>query len=470
MRTLDRTGLIAGRGNSCDWILPDAECILSNQHFRISWVDGQYVLTDTSSNGVYHNHAEHPIGRGGSVALADGDSLVLGDYEMAVSLAQAAVPAAVSPWDEGVFQDSFGDPFQVNRGAEPFPGLRTPEAPPAATHPDHVPLDQAYFQPPNPIEELPDDWLESLGMPAPPSSGGLAPFGNAEAGPAGRNAAPFPFDLDDLDPQALKQNAAVQPAPLGTTPAADTARPSPPATPATPIASLPAQPEPAPAVAAQPVSPPPSAAPSPSAAEGALLAAFLEGAGLPPTALSGTDPAAAMRAAGCIYRQMVEGLAGLLAVRASLKNEFRIDRTIIGARNNNPLKFAVDPASTAQQLLEPPRPGFLRGEDAVREGFRDIQQHELATSVGMHSALSALLRRFDPTTLKERLDRQSLLASILPAARRARYWELYEDLHKEIVAEAEDDFQSLFGREFAQAYERQVRNLSAPEDSPLRKA
>uniref|UniRef100_UPI0013B3BF6B type VI secretion system-associated FHA domain protein TagH n=1 Tax=Azospirillum brasilense TaxID=192 RepID=UPI0013B3BF6B len=216
--------------------------------------------------------------------------------------------------------------------------------------------------------------------------------------------------------------------------------------------------------------PPPSATPSPSAAEGALLAAFLEGAGLPPTALSGTDPAAAMRAAGCIYRQMVEGLAGLLAVRASLKNEFRIDRTIIGARNNNPLKFAVDPASTAQQLLEPPRPGFLRGEDAVREGFRDIQQHELATSVGMHSALSALLRRFDPTTLKERLDRQSLLASILPAARRARYWELYEDLHKEIVAEAEDDFQSLFGREFAQAYERQVRNLSAPEDSPPRKA
>ncbi|WP_161958004.1 type VI secretion system-associated FHA domain protein TagH [Azospirillum palustre] len=471
VRTLTRTGLIVGRGSACDWILPDVDCILSNQHFRISWVDGQYVLTDTSSNGVYHNRAEHPIGRGGSVALADGDSLVLGDYEMAVSVGQAADPVALSPWDEAVFQDSLESPFYAGGEAEPFSGLRTPATPPAATHPDHVPLDRSHFQPPNPIEALPDDWLESLGIPQQPSSGKP-------------EAAPLPFELDAFDPEALRRDAAAQPAPTAPAPMADADRP---AFPPPPLSSTPLPPPPVSPVSPPPVAPPAGLEPDPPAArppapppvhaaspaappavadDGALLAAFLDGAGLPPAALSGTDPVAAMRLAGGIYRQMVEGLAGLLAVRASLKNEFRIDRTTIGVRNNNPLKFSPDPASTAQQLLEAPRPGFMPGDAAVREGFRDLQQHELATSVGMHSALSALLRRFDPATLKERLDRQSLLASILPAARRARYWELYEGLYKQIVAEAEDDFQSLFGREFAQAYERQVRSLSTPEDQP----
>ncbi|PWC78335.1 type VI secretion system-associated FHA domain protein TagH [Azospirillum sp. TSH64] len=479
VRTLKRTGLIVGRGSACDWILPDVECILSNQHFRISWVDGQYVLTDTSSNGVYHNGAGHPIGRGGSVALADGDSLVLGDYEMAVSVGQAADPVAVSPWDEAVFQDSLDSPFYPGGEAEPFSGLRTPgpppAPPPAATQPDHVPLDRSYFQPPNPIEALPDDWLESLGIPQQPSSGKP-------------EAAPLPFGFDEFDPEALQRDAAAQPAPSAPASMADADRPAFPPTPVPltpvppmPVSQTPLSPASPPPVAppagpdpdqpARPAAPPPVPAAPPAAGDaravdGALLAAFLDGAGLPPAAFSGTDPVAAMRLAGGIYRQMVEGLAGLLAVRASLKNEFRIDRTVIGVRNNNPLKFSPDPASTAQQLLEAPRPGFMPGDAAVREGFRDLQQHELATSVGMHSALSALLRRFDPATLKERLDRQSLLASILPAARRARYWELYEGLYKQIVAEAEDDFQSLFGREFAQAYERQVRSLSTPEDPP----
>ena len=69
------------------------------------------------------------------------------------------------------------------------------------------------------------------------------------------------------------------------------------------------------------------------------------------------------------------------------------------------------------------------------------------------------LKRFDPTTLEKRLKSHSVIESILPAARKAKYWELYEELYKEIAREAEDDFQGLFGREFATAYERQVKKL-----------
>ena len=52
-----------------------------------------------------------------------------------------------------------------------------------------------------------------------------------------------------------------------------------------------------------------------------------------------------------------------------------------------------------------------------------------------------------------------MLGTILPAARQARTWELFCATYKAIVREAEDDFQAVFGREFARAYHAQVQKL-----------
>ena len=52
-----------------------------------------------------------------------------------------------------------------------------------------------------------------------------------------------------------------------------------------------------------------------------------------------------------------------------------------------------------------------------------------------------------------------MLDGILPAARKARTWELFCGTYQQIVREAEDDFQSVFGREFARAYDAQMRKL-----------
>ena len=51
------------------------------------------------------------------------------------------------------------------------------------------------------------------------------------------------------------------------------------------------------------------------------------------------------------------------------------------------------------------------------------------------------------------------LDNIMPGARKARIWELFCTTYKEIAHEAEDDFQSVFGREFARAYDAQMRKL-----------
>ena len=71
-----------------------------------------------------------------------------------------------------------------------------------------------------------------------------------------------------------------------------------------------------------------------------------------------------------------------------------------------------------------------------------------------------MVRCFDPQTLKDRIARQSCLVKLAAGGARAAYWEYFENHYKEIADEAESDFERLLGREFARAYENQVRAMS----------
>jgi type VI secretion system FHA domain protein len=199
-------------------------------------------------------------------------------------------------------------------------------------------------------------------------------------------------------------------------------------------------------------------APAVAADAHALLAAFLSGAGVPELRLPNQDPEAAMRAAGALFRVMVEGLRDVLMSRTAIKNEFRMEQTMLRARDNNALKFSVTPEEAVAALLLPDRPGYKPPLDAAREAFDDIRQHEMAVMAGVQTALLGLLRRFDPAALEQRLQK-GMLDAVLPAARRARTWELFCNTYKDIAREAEDDFQSVFGREFARAYDAQTKKL-----------
>jgi len=110
-------------------------------------------------------------------------------------------------------------------------------------------------------------------------------------------------------------------------------------------------------------------------------------------------------------------------------------------------------------MLSRGRPGYLAGSEAVAEGFKDLRVHELALFGGMQAAVAALLRQFDPEQLKQRLEQQSLLQNLLPAARKAKYWEIYEQHYKQIAADVSEDVRGTFGRAFASAYEEQARKL-----------
>jgi type VI secretion system FHA domain protein len=207
---------------------------------------------------------------------------------------------------------------------------------------------------------------------------------------------------------------------------------------------------PAPAAAApQPVAPDADAA--------RLLAAFLEGAGVPGLTL-GPDTERAMRDAGEVFRALVDGIRQVLISRASIKNELRVEQTMLRARDNNALKFSVTTEDAVSALLQPSRPGYKPPMEATTEAFDDVRSHEMAVMAGVQTALMGLLKRFEPGALEKRLE-PGMLGNILPAARKARMWELFCATYNAIAAEAQEDFQSVFGREFARAYDAQMRKL-----------
>jgi type VI secretion system FHA domain protein len=468
-RTLAEGNLAIGRSADNGWVLPDPDRLLSKTHCFITMMNGRYVLTDVSTNGTFVNGSGTRVPRNGQVVLTDGDEFRIGDYVISVAEgpAMAAAPAPRrGPADSAVDFGGRVDPLDDALGSDPLDSPFT--AAPGFAHPLAAPAQPAWRTDDpfdgadeagkgGPSTGFDDDLLKPV---APADPWGLAAQPDNADAPAHAFTAPraiapstlADFDFDDL----LGDTPPGQPAPP---PAAFAAPP-----PAPPPAVAQAPPPPAPAVQvvqivhAAPVAAP-VAAPAPPAADAAkLLAAFLEGAGAPGLA-AGNDPEAALRAAGEVFRAMVEGVRQVLISRAAIKNELRVEQTMLRARDNNALKFSVTADDAVAALLAPGRPGYQAPVAAAREAFADISSHEMAVMAGVQTALMALLKRFDPAALEQRLAKGGLLGNILPSARKARTWELFCATYGEIAREAEDDFQSVFGREFARAYDAQMRKL-----------
>jgi type VI secretion system protein len=86
-----------GRSADNDWVLPDPLRYVSAHHGRISFRQGHYYLEDLSTNGIYINDDEHPLGRQTPHRLSNGDLLRFGEYHVVVALendVQAAAGAA----------------------------------------------------------------------------------------------------------------------------------------------------------------------------------------------------------------------------------------------------------------------------------------------------------------------------------------------------------------------------------------
>jgi type VI secretion system protein ImpI/type VI secretion system protein len=453
-RTVPGGEFSIGRDPENDWVLPDPERGLSKRHCVLALRAGSWQVADLSTNGTFVNREGEPIGRGQVRELRDGDRLCFGAYEIEAHIEETEQPRrgggasggaafgrvtatpelfALDPFaspsgrvdarpDPLLGRTPVDDPFAsgLSSGSAALPADFDPLAPDPAerefrgpTQSDHNPSIEDAFAPPQARSVLPDDWDREINLlqPAPPP----APAPIPEPGPA-------------------------------------PVRPPPVAAPAT----RPAEPLTEPALSP---SPPPAPPQQPHAAD-ELLVAFLRGADL--AEVRPADPTAAMEALGAAFRAMVAGLRQAMIARSAIKGEFRIEQTIIRARGNNPLKFSADDDDALVALLGAGRRTDMGAVEAISDALRDMRLHELATVAAMQAAVRALLAEFEPAKIRQVTEHGSGL-SLLPRQRKADAWEAFETLHVRTIQALTDDFDSVFGKAFARAYERALAEISARE-------
>ena len=182
----------------------------------------------------------------------------------------------------------------------------------------------------------------------------------------------------------------------------------------------------------------------------ALLQALLKGLGVPQLDLPGGMTAQRMEELGRLLREMTEGTVDMLRIRSQAKSSIHAEMTMIGPRAVNPLKAAWDVDVALRHLMAPQRTDLMGPVRAVTDAYDDLRAHGLAA--GIEAALQSLLQRFSPEKFDQRLGEKGALDRFLPANRQARQWELLLELYEDIAKEAQDDFWSVFEREFRRAY------------------
>jgi len=513
----DEMGGTIGRAENNQLVLPDPERTISRVHARVVFRTTGYTIVDNGSNPISINGT--PLGSGREHPLRPGDQVQIGGYLLATSEGKSA-GAAADPFAD-LFGDApvgLAVPATPLKPTRSVTQTWTP-APATSASTNAWPGSAGTSSP----GQIPDDWdpfaMDPAPAPPPPPgrAGAAGGYGSGAslldlpASPVAADSLDDLFGLNDMSPSAqplgastadvLQPNMARHADPLQSlsrpaTISFDTLGdlgselntpmplpPSPPPPPATPrgtpqpagavfswdepprdgrVVTLPGvrrgEPEPA------PVPPPPApvrqAPPprSPAASDDALLGALLEGLGVPGLRLEALTPQA-MQLVGQLLRESTRGVVELLVARAALKREMRAEMTMIVARENNPLKFSPSVEVALQHLLGPPAPGFMAAAPAMRDAFDDLRAHQLGVMAGMKAASEGVLQRFDPTQLEAKLTKRSAISSLIPSSRKARLWELFQELFAQLSSEAQDDFDELFGKAFLKAYQTQLDRL-----------
>lgn len=502
--------LTIGRGPENDIVLPDPDRLISKNHCAIEDHGGNIIVIDFSTNGTFLNYGKTPLGRV-PTPLNDGDVLSMGGYELVVGISSGKAadpwgslppPVAEGPVSHGRadlepnLMDLLDDPGHRKTdflddlmGAAPprgpstvvredpidelgLPAIGGAEDPILGAIPDplddfagasigqHSPsVSDGFHAAPRKAGVIPDDWDDDFLNPNPP------PKPAAPARPAPPPPRPAPAAVPDAFDSFLPEPPRPAPAPPPPAPRpapAQTAAPvvpesdSPFATPATPAPP----PRPAPAPVAAPAAPRPAPAASPAAAAPVTTdaaRAFFVGAGADDIVITDAELAATMHRLGEVMKIMIEGLREILMTRASIKGEFRMERTQISAGGNNPLKFSLSPEHAVETILRPKAKGYLDGAAAVREALDDIKAHEVAMVTGMEAAIKDVLARLSPKAVEDRAGGGGGLSVL--SNRKAKMWDEYEKLYASLAEQADQDFNEFFAKEFARAYQAQLERL-----------
>lgn len=401
-KVFNSIGGTIGRLPDNDWVLPDP--YVSGRHALIRYLNGRFFVEDTSTNGVFINAPDSRLSRTQAHPLKHGDVLYIDAYEISVAIERDAVAER---------EKAASDPLALLKER---PEQRSARGPARRDLKPAVAVDE-------------EDRTESMASRA--ASAGHEHgnetqwFGLSEMELPEAPAAPEPAAL--AEPEPRRRVAALRPVVESQSHVASSAK-------------TPSKPRSAQAVAGED-----------------LFGAMLDAAGV-----SDIEPSPELaRICGDILRVVVAGLMDVLHSREQVKEELRIRSTTFKPANNNPLKFSANADDAFHNLLVRHNAAYLEPADAFSEALDDVRDHQVAVQAAIRLAFETMLAQFDPNRMTEEFDRHMKKGSILGVPAKLRYWDLYREKYAEMIKDADGSFRTLFGQEFARAYEEQVERLKA---------
>lgn len=370
-KTFKQAGGVIGRSEDCDWVIPDRKRVLSSRHAEVSYRDGAFYLTDTSSNGIQLKDSGASLAKGSPQRIEHGSVYCLGDFEIRARLVR----------DPAMFEGDIGLPQAAG-----------------SIIPDDAFLDL------DPLTAL--DQQERVYAEVDDLTAVLRPS----------TAQAQQRDYAQIDEENLLVPELVVPPPA----------------------------------------PQPKAAPEPERLPPTFWEKFSDALGVRLNDLDDDAREALALNAARLLRQSVGSLQQALRTRSELKNELRLALTTVQSTGNNPLKHGMDTSETLTALLRGGKAGQLPAEQAISRSFRDLQAHQVALLAASRAAVQSVFEQFSPEQLTMRFERSGRKPLLSTDGGR---WRAYRRLHASL--EENDDWSDrLFARDFASAYEEQVRLIA----------
>jgi type VI secretion system FHA domain protein len=426
VKEFGRDGGTIGRSLESDWVLPDGQRYVSSRHASIDFRSGSYYIVDTSTNGVYVNDSEQPVGRGNPQRLFTGDRIRLGEYEINVE----------------VDEDEVAQPT----GKHVDPVSRAQRVPPP--DPTRADLVQPHEITAVGIEML----LKEEAHTAEVQQAAQIAAASLRLEDSGAKRAPAPRAAPQSP--ALQPSARVEPPPVSA---------------AARLAATLAPKEPAarsPRKAAAAASPAPRASGAPSAPS-AALDAFFRGAGLPAQPLDDKQVEQTLQRLGQVMREVILGLKENLHLRTEQRTVLRVPASSNPSQNLLNVSANVDEAIA--NLLFRQTSEFLQAVESVREAFTDVKQHQQSLLSALRTAAVDYIGRLDPEELENKVS-NGKRGALINAANKLKYWDLYKDLYQVVTQAQPGQLPQQFLEELSRAYESEGARAGSPVRNPQVKA
>jgi len=479
-----KSGGTIGRNPDCDWVLDDPERFVSSQHAVIIAAKTGFELQDVSTNGTFLN--DELVGKGNKKAIKTGDTIRIGRFIMIAQ--QRSEDGRV----KGEVQN-FSDPFELAsnsdqaetlnsledlqqeengidtflggspapKGGQDIPTTRQQHSqgisdalPTVMVADSSAAIPEEWWQkgPENPTANTPDTQKPKLD-PKSQSLDDLVPnMDTATPVVIDEKAAAYEksFEAPAGAPKDLEEASSVVEAPKAKIedikiedPKKDTPKAVEKNTEVKELEAIKPAPKAKPKLVKKlkPQAPkrPKKKEQEQALDDGEFTSAFLAELSLDPS----NGDAYTGQVLGMIMREMLTGSLDLLSARSNFRSEMRMSTTMIGARENNPLKFSINYQDALGRLLKGENSGFMEPVEATAEMMLDLREHQLATVAGIQAGIKALLAAADPSNVSAG---KNLLA--IPSTLNK-----LKERHAALVEQSTERMDGVFWRAFGQAYE-----------------